>query len=534
MKAKKSARPPQAQSDAKQDSGESLFAPSRRSFLRTAAGAGLALASSPLSALADHHGHPSPNSISYLDRRMYIRNMEVLAHFGPGQSRHGKMQMMSAGNRRYIFQQGDVIDVSDVRKPTMFNKGGFEGYQVQVAYNKNLKKWILMTGAGTPITDSTPEAPMGKYDDPHLDDKRKNFKGLRGVRFYDATDPAKIVKLSEFSTGATGQGTHRNYYDGGKYAYLDTAPDETFIHQPSYFRELVNGNMIVDASDPASAKEVSMWWVPGSRKGEEAEYNKWIWSKLVPPKVVADQTPFAGLHGPVYVPKKLEDGGNRGYGAFGCNGFIILDLSDPLHQKEIGRFEPPAQYSGMGIAFHTIYCGILDRGFVITNGETTNSDCNQIYLPNWVIDIRDESHPVPVAQLPRPVPPPEAPYRDFCFKRGRFGAHNPPHLKAPGKPRQEFIAYSYFIAGLRCYDIGDLYKPEEVAYFVPPQGGDLKKFGSYDRTVDNIFIEWDRNILWTATDTGLYALSCPNLGKPILDPMPVTEWSLDKLNEGAP
>ena len=331
MKRKKAARLPQAPSDTSQESGKSLLTPSRRSFLRTAAGAGLALASSPLSTLADHHGHPSPNSISYLDRRMYIRNMEVLAHFGTGETRHGKMQMMSVGNRRYMFQQGDVIDVSDVRKPSMFNKGGFDGYQVQVAYNQNLKKWILMTGAGTPITDSTPEAPMGKYDDPHLDDKRKNFKGLRGVRFYDATDPAKLVKLSEFSTGATGQGTHRNYYDGGKYAYLDTAPDESFSHQPSYFRQLVNGNMIVDASDPASAKEVSMWWVPGSRKGEEAEYNKWIWSKLVPPKVVADQTPFAGLHGPVYVPRKLEDGGNRGYGAFGCNGFIILDLSDPQH-----------------------------------------------------------------------------------------------------------------------------------------------------------------------------------------------------------
>jgi hypothetical protein len=496
--------------------------PSRRQFLQTTAGAGLALAGSSMMAWADHHGHPSPNSIPYLDRRMYVRNMEVLA-FLPGENRHGKMQMMSVGSRRYMFQQGDVLDISDVRRPTVFNKKGFDGAQVQVAYNKDLKKWILMTGSQTPITDSTPEAPMGKY-----------FKGLRGVRFYDATDPAKIVKLSEFSTGATGQGTHRNYYDGGKYAYLDTAPDETFIHQPSYFRQLVNGNMIVDCSDPSSAKEVSMWWVPGSRKGEEAEYNKWIWSKLVPPKVIADQTPFAGLHGPVYVPKKLEDGGKRGYGAFGCNGFIILDLSDPKHQREVGRFEPPAQYSGMGIAFHTIYCGIMDRGFVITNGETTNSDCNQIYLPNWVIDIRDEEHPVAVAQLPRPIPPPEAPYRDFCFKRGRFGAHNPPHLKAPGKPRQEFIAYSYFIAGLRCYDIGDLTKPEEVAYFIPPQGGDLAKFGSYDRTVDNVFIEWDRNIIWAGADTGLYALSCPNLGKPMLDPMAVNEWSLDKLNESAP
>ena len=36
-----------------------------------------------LSALGRPSWPPSPNSISYLDRRMYIRNMEVLAHFGP-------------------------------------------------------------------------------------------------------------------------------------------------------------------------------------------------------------------------------------------------------------------------------------------------------------------------------------------------------------------------------------------------------------------------------------------------------------------
>jgi len=63
--------------------------PTRRQFLRTAAGAGLALAGSSLTAWADHHGHPTPNSISYLDRRMYIHNMELLAHFAPGQHRGG-------------------------------------------------------------------------------------------------------------------------------------------------------------------------------------------------------------------------------------------------------------------------------------------------------------------------------------------------------------------------------------------------------------------------------------------------------------
>ena len=108
------------------------------------------LAGSNVAAWADHHGHPTPQSLSYLDRRMYIHNMEILAHFMPGQSRNGKMQMMSIGNRRYMFQQGDVIDLSDVRKPVMYNKGGFQGGQVQVAFNKDLKKWILMTGSQTP------------------------------------------------------------------------------------------------------------------------------------------------------------------------------------------------------------------------------------------------------------------------------------------------------------------------------------------------------------------------------------------------
>src|SRR6267378_5649439 len=97
-------------------SRERSIPPTRREFLGTAAGASLALASSPIAAWADHHGHPSPNSISYLDGRTYIHNMELLAHFMPGHVRNGNMQLMSIGSRRYMFQQGEVLDVSDVRK----------------------------------------------------------------------------------------------------------------------------------------------------------------------------------------------------------------------------------------------------------------------------------------------------------------------------------------------------------------------------------------------------------------------------------
>src|SRR5260370_5033244 len=102
------------------------FPSTRREFLRTATGATLAMAGSPIAAWADHHGHPSPNSISYLHRRMYIRNMEILTHFMPGHVRNGKMQLMAIGNRRYILQQRDVIDFSDVPKPTLYHRVAFE------------------------------------------------------------------------------------------------------------------------------------------------------------------------------------------------------------------------------------------------------------------------------------------------------------------------------------------------------------------------------------------------------------------------
>jgi ABC-type nitrate/sulfonate/bicarbonate transport system substrate-binding protein len=43
----------------------------RRQLLQTAAVAGLALAASPLTAWADHHRHPTPNSVTDLDRGMH-------------------------------------------------------------------------------------------------------------------------------------------------------------------------------------------------------------------------------------------------------------------------------------------------------------------------------------------------------------------------------------------------------------------------------------------------------------------------------
>jgi len=135
----------------------------------------------------------------------------------------------------------------------------------------------------------------------------------------------------------------------------------------------------------------------------------------------------------------VEDGGKLGYSAYGSFGMLIHDLSDIRNPKLVGRFTPDYKYTrGTVIAFHTVDVVRLDRGFVITNPETLNPDCNETYVPSWVVDVRDPTAPKAISRLPVPTPPQEAPYKTFCDKRGRFGPHNPPHIKAPGKPDPNF------------------------------------------------------------------------------------------------
>ena len=90
----------------------------------------------------------------------------------------------------------------------------------------------------------------------------------------------------------------------------------------------------------------------------------------------------------------------------------------------------------------------------------------------------------------------------------------------------------YFTGGLQCYDVTFPGEPRIAAYFVPALGGTFDDVRSYYRGTDNVFVEWDRRLIWAATNSGLYLLSTPMLGEPILEAMPVAEWSLPGLNEG--
>ncbi len=456
--------------------------------------------------------------------------MRLIAHHFPGQVRPGKLQMMASGGRRYLFQlvfeddwlnpmsaKGQIVDVTNPLKPVVVNDDAFRAFNIQVAYRAEQKRWVLMESK-----EYLDTLPLGVWP------------GLRGVRFTDVSDPTNPVHLSDHATdgGApdrwlqTGSGTHRNYWDGGRYAYLSTSHDDGsyFPERKDPWTRYVNSLQIIDVADLRKPKVVSRWSVPGQRVDETSARAGW--------RSAGDDSSYDGLHGPMYVPRPVEQGGRYGYSGWGTHGLLIHDLSDPALPRVVGRWNTPDYVPGPMIAHHTVDPTRIDRGFVITNPESIYPDCSEAWHDTWVIDVSDPTSPSVMAKLPRPSPPPEAPYSDFCQKRGRYGSHNAPHLKAPGRPHPNFTAYTYFNGGLQCYDLTDPANPSICGYYVPPQNGRMEDPRTFERSADDVFIEWDRALMWLATNNGLHLLSHEMLGEPVLGPRAVRSWSVPGLNEG--
>ena len=468
-------------------------------------------------------------SLTYLDQEQYVHNMDVVAHL-PGSTISGGeplMAMWAKGKQRLLPAGGGFVDVSDAKNPVVINKRVVQGSGT-VTYNTKLKKWIMMCTAAQPLSGAVPEYPHGQYDK-ELRDRVLAFKGLRGIRNYDITDPTRPNLLQEFNTGEKGNGTHHNFYDGGQYAYLDCGWDDQ-LRLENHQRPYSNALMIVDMSDPANVKEVSRWWVPGQKLEEEEEYKKYIFA--------GDHTSWTGNHGAITVPKRVEDGGTIGYGGFGAFGFYVMDLSDINHPKPYGHTQ--YEFNAFGtIPFHTCYPLISDaahprlQNIVVAVHEALEADCREVYHTPYVLDVKNPRNPKIIGYFPRPAAPPDAPYTDFCFARGRFGSHNTQCWLAPGTSNPAIIAIAWFNAGLRVFDLSNPTAPREVAWFVPPHDGDINKYETWWRgTTENVFVEFDRNLIWIGTHEGTYCLSCPALGKAVTEPTKVQKWSIPHCNVG--
>jgi hypothetical protein len=327
-----------------------------------------------------------------------------------------------------------VLDVTDPSNPTLVKwLRGPENtftFQVQVAGGK------LINGL---------ERPFSGYG-------RDTSQAGEGFDIYDLSNPIEPALLGSWSTGSepyngpdnpprsASYGTHRNFYDGGRYVHASATAAG---YQGHIYR-------IIDIDDPARPVEVGRWWLPEQWNGMGRFHN--------------DPFSWTFLHGPAWVE------GERAFCSYGAGGMVILDISDFETPRLVSQLNPgPAFGSPLGV--HSAV-PIPDRGLVVMNTEAIAEGGSKHEPLNYavVVDVADETEPRIISWLPVPEPGPGSPFKSFHDKPGRFGPHNQHHWQHhPHLKRDDSKVYlTYFNAGLRIFDISDAYRPREIAYYIAP------------------------------------------------------------------
>jgi hypothetical protein len=300
-----------------------------------------------------------------------------------------------------------------------------------------------------------------------------------GIRLFDIHDPASPREIGFFRTG--GRGVHRFWFADGQYAYLPTEMD-------GYSWRILQ---IVDVSDPTAPHEVGRWWVPGTHVAG-GERPTW------------PERHGVGVHGPVV-------DGDRAYVGLWDGGWTILDVSDKAHPRTVSMMNWHPPYGGYT---HTAL-PLRRRGLVVVTDEATADYGQEGTKLMWMVDARVEERPVSIGTFP-------VPEGDFLSRGGAFGPHNI-HENRPGSYQDDTLIYAtYWNAGLRIFDTTNPYRPEEIAYYVPPKPS--QQPGGRERPavqINDVFV--DASGLIYCTDRyngGLYVLEYTGARPPAAPPLP--------------
>jgi len=391
------------------------------------------------------------------------KNMTLLSHndlngFGDG-GEGMAMQVTSDGRRiMYIAHEGPPknftgVDVSDPRNPKLV-------VQTDLPHNGVRSNSLAIVGDLMLVAFQTYQA----GDTP------------AGVGVYDISAPEEPRQISHFDTsGPTSRGAHCLWWVDGRYAHVSTGAGDFVPTNPKDDQFY----MIVDVGDPTNPREAGRWWLPGTRQGDSE----------APPERQPRDVGFRLHNGNVY-PERPD----RAYLGYIDAGAIILDVSDMANPTMISRVDYHPPFPGFS---HTAL-PLFGRELMIVSDEAVTEDCSDYPKLTWVMDIRQETNPVIISTFPMP------PKEEFCGRGGRFGSHNI-HENQPldvSWSSDTIIVSACFNAGVRVHDIRDPFRPDEVAYYIPPVPA-----GTNGVNINDVYV--DENGLIYAIDRkkgGLYIL----------------------------
>jgi len=150
--------------------------------------------------------------------------------------------------------------------------------------------------------------------------------------------------------------------------------------------------------------------------------------------------------------------GDTAYAAWRDAGMVVLDVADRAQPKLVvhRNWSPP-----FGGGTHNCL-PLPERDLLVVLDEAVLDHQADGLKLIWLFDNRARDNPVSIATCPTPA---EADYRS---KGGHFGPHNI-HENRPGSfVSAQLVFATYQNAGIRVFDISDAYAPKEVGALVPP------------------------------------------------------------------
>src|SRR5712692_3147355 len=255
-----------------------------------------------------------------------------------------------------------------------------------------------------------------------------------GFDLFDISTPERPKLISHFdASGPHSRGVHAVWFVDGEYVHMASgAPDfqPTNPADDQFYR-------IFDVRNLSKPSEVGRWWLPGTREGDG-----------VPPPA-RHQAPLLDrgfrAHNTNVYPQRPD----RCYLGYIDAGMLVLDISDKAHPKPICQWDNSPPYTGFT---HTVV-PMFNRNLLVVSDESTSDNASDWPKLVWILDARDEKHPVPISTCP--MPPVDA----YKSRGGRFGAHNI-HENTPSPyawQSEDIVIGTFFNGGLRAYDITNPY-----------------------------------------------------------------------------
>ncbi len=172
--------------------------------------------------------------------------------------------------------------------------------------------------------------------------------------------------------------------------------------------------------------------------------------------------------------------GDRLYVSYWHHGLFILDISDLSRPRAIAHMNSSPAFPHPTHTCLPIPQTLKGRSIMVVADEDVAKLRPHAPAFAWVCDITDETNPLPIATFQVPGLDPD-------------GAPQPP-MTGCHQPSERFsgniIPFAWFAQGLRLVDIADPFAPREVGHYLPdaPDGAD--RASSNDVTID------DRGIIY--------------------------------------